>query len=211
MRRKPAKAKNELRNKSIARKLVIGRKVLRAIAQLLDFIDISGTVSKMATAHANLWESARKADALESALSAERKKMRQLEEKFNQKYRHVVNKVNTYGGGNPARIRRTGVSFWFPGKGNRKVPKKITGLKALHGKERGSILLRWRYGERLLMYTIWISIDPDNPDGWTRLTMTTVTKKLISGLIPGQQYWFRVSGMWTKTGPPSDPVGIIAP
>lgn len=211
MRRKKAKAKNNLRNKSVARKLVMARRVLRSIAKLVDFTDRVGAVSKLQASYAELRQASVDVDVLKSALKAARSRRDRLLQEFNRNYGKVTIAADSYGNGNPARLALTGVDYWVPGTSRRKTPKQITGLKAIHGQESGSILLTWRTKERLWNFQVEMTTDPTDPGSWKYFANSSKTKIQITGLTSGQRYWFRVSGMWRETGPPSQPVGIVAP
>lgn len=211
MRRKKAKAKNNLRNKSVARKLVMARRVLRSIAKLVDFTDRVGAVSKLQASYAELRQASVDVDVLKSALKAARSRRDRLLQEFNRNYGKVTIAADSYGNGNPARLALTGVDYWTPGTARRKQPKQITGLKAIHGQESGSILLTWRTKERLWNFQVEMTTDPTDPGSWKYFANSSKTKIQITGLTSGQRYWFRVSGMWRETGPPSQPVGIVAP
>ena len=211
MKLKRARAKNELRNKSIVRMLVMGRIVIRAIAKIIGFPDSAGNVPALDGSQAQLHQISRDVDVLEKLLASARQKQKQAVNEFKDDYRKVATTVNSWAKGRPSFITEAGFRHWLPGnQPKRGQAPRITRLKAKPGAFAGSAELSWKALGQKRVYQIWVNSDPKNAEGWQFAGAYVKAKAIIKGLTPGQRLWFRVMAIHPD-GPPSNTVDVLIP
>jgi hypothetical protein len=91
-----------------------------------------------------------------------------------------------------------------------RAPKELlapTGLTATPGRYAGEMTLDWRPVKGAHYYQAQMSFAPVTDASWQTLEQKTRRKRLLKGLPPGQQVWFRVAALGAAgTGPWSEPL-----
>ena len=73
------------------------------------------------------------------------------------------------------------------------VPDPPAELRTLATDIRGAALLKWKRMRHAKCYLVEMCLDPLSEDGFKQLAAVPPTRFLVRGLVPGQQYWFRVA------------------
>ncbi len=70
----------------------------------------------------------------------------------------------------------------------------------------GQLKVRWDGVTGRIYYQVWVTLgDPTLEEGWTLLTQTSRNSHLVTGLLPGKTYSYRVNAVTTAgAGPLSD-------
>ncbi len=71
-------------------------------------------------------------------------------------------------------------------------------VNAKNAAEVGHVWLRWKTVKKRLYYHVEWSTDPNLPGEWPNSTVVSKSKALISGLTPGERYYFRIATCSSK-------------
>jgi hypothetical protein len=119
--------------------------------------------------------------------------------------------VESVSGGNETLIMSAGMGVRAPQGASTALPAP-TGLLATAGAHDGQLKAQWDRVKGARSYVVQQSPDPPTATSWTSSATVVKTKATITGLTPGQKYWFRVAaiGPGGQSGW-SDPATKMAP
>jgi len=75
------------------------------------------------------------------------------------------------------------------------IPTAPQALSAATSEHEGEVNLFWKAVPNARSYTIEATQDPANPASWTHVGIATSASKVITNLISGKRYWFRVAAV----------------
>lgn len=120
--------------------------------------------------------------------------------------------VGNVAGDDPAIVYSAGMGLRAPRTPAPPMPPPAN-LRVFFTDAPGTLELRWDPVRRVRNYTVEMHEDPLSDTGWIVLPdPRTPARRIVTGLVTGRKYWFRVRANGVKdSGPASDPVCRIAP
>lgn len=189
-----ARIRLNLKNLSINDKLAKGRHIVTAMTNNANFPSPSPPLTEITSVLDELGEAFSLVQSAKSEVATRVVNQDHVEARVDQALTQLAGYVESVAGKNEALITSAGMEAKAP-PSTPTLPGVPQAVTANAGEHDGEINLFWKTVPNARSYTIEASLDPATATGWMHLGIATSAGKVISNLMSGKRYWFRVAAI----------------
>jgi hypothetical protein len=205
------KIKLNLRKLSTLEKIAQARQIVTAMTGNANFDTPHPTLATITGVTNTVEQLNADAQAARAAARMKASELTESEATLDRVLAQLASYVESISGGDEAMIASAGMTTRAP-RSAPTMPPPPEGLLATAGDHDGQINLQWEKVKGARSYVVQQSADPPTNTSWTNSTTVVKPSATITGLTPGQKYWFRVAAVGPRGQSGwSDPATKMAP
>jgi hypothetical protein len=189
-----ARIKLNLKNLSVTDKIAKGRQIVTAMTNNTSFPSPNPPLTELTSLVDELTQAFSLVQSAKSEVATRVVNQDKTAARLDQALTQLAGYVESVAGRNDALITSAGMET----KASRSTPT-LPGVpqapSANAGEHDGEINLFWKAVPNARSYMIEASLDPANATGWMHLGIAPSASKVISNLMSGKRYWFRVAAV----------------
>lgn len=189
-----ARIRLNLKSLTATQKVAKGRQIVTAMANNTSFPSPNPPLAEVTAALDELTQAFALVQAAKSELTTRVVTQDNAAAKVDQVLTQLAGYVESVAGKNETLISSAGMET-KSSPSSPTLPSVPQALSANAGEHEGEINLFWKAVKGARSYTIEASQDPAGANSWTHLAIATSASKVITSLISGKRYWFRVAAV----------------